>query len=133
MALLQRTIVAVAMLAALLAGCSAGSIGDTMPESMGGLPAGAPARPDVTNRHYPAVYDTPTPRSTEPMTEEEQVKLEKDLQAVRDRQSAAAKDDQPPASVAKPPAKPAAKKKAGPQKPDDKASDAKTSGAKPNP
>lgn len=134
MALLQRTIVATAMLAVLLAGCTAGSIGDTMPESMGGLPAGAPARPNVTNRQYPGVHDMPAPRSTQPLTEEDQVKLEKDLQAARDRQAAAAKDDQPPV----PAAKPAAKKKAGAKTPDakaadDKASDAKTSGAKPNP
>lgn len=122
-ALLQRTIVAIVMLAALLAGCSAGSIGDTMPESMGGLPAGAPARPNVTNRQFPAVHDMPAPRSTQPMSEEEQVKLEKDLQGLRDRQNAAAKDDAPPASAAKPAAKPAVKKQ----------SDAKTSGAKPNP
>jgi uncharacterized protein involved in high-affinity Fe2+ transport len=145
MALLQRTIVATAMLAALLAGCAAGSIGgsvgDTMPEAMGGLPAGAPSRPNVTNRQYPAVYDRPAPRSTDPMSEEDQVKLEKDLQALRDRQNAAAKDDGT-APVPTPAAKPAAKKQAGAKTADPKAdtktsdgktSGAKTSGAKPNP
>jgi hypothetical protein len=129
MALLQRTIVAVTMLAALLAGCSAGSIGDTMPESMGGLPAGAPARPNVTNHQYPAVHDMPAPRSTQPMSEDDQVKLEKELQDIRDRQAAAAKEDAPPAPPPPPAPTPAAKKKqAGP-----KTSDVKTSGAKTNP
>jgi hypothetical protein len=131
MALLQRMIVATGMLAALLAGCSAGPIGDTLPQSMGGLPEGAPARPNVTNRQFPAIHDMPAPRSTQPMSEEEQVKMEKDLQAIRDRQNAAAKDEAtPPApapaaktAAAKTAAKPAVKKQ----------SDAKTSGAKPNP
>lgn len=131
MALLQRTMAAVAMLAAVLSGCSAGSIGDTLPQSMGGLPAGAPGRPDVANRQYPGVHDMPPPRATQPMSEEDQVKLEKDLQGIRDRQNAAAKEDTAapaatPASAApgvKPQAKPAVKKQ----------SDAKTSGAKANP
>jgi hypothetical protein len=130
MALLQRTMVAVAMLAALLAGCSAGSIGDTMPESMGGLPAGAPARPTVTSRQFPAIHDMPPPRSTQPMSEEDQVRMEKDLQALRDRQNAAAKDEAtPPASA--PAAKTAAKTAAKPAV--KKQNDAKTTGAKPNP
>lgn len=128
MALLQRTMAAVAMLAAVLSGCSAGSIGDTVPESMGGLPAGAPARPNVANRQYPGVHDMPPPRATRPMSEEDQVKLEKDLQGIRDRQNAEAKEDTAtpaasPAPGTKPPAKPAVKKQ----------SDAKTSGAKANP
>jgi hypothetical protein len=129
MALLQRTIVSTVMLAALLAGCSAGQLGDTLPNSMGGLPDGAPARPNVTNRQFPAVYDRPAPRSTDPMSEEEQVKMEKDLQALRDRQNAAAKTD---GTTPAPAAKPGAKKQSGAKTADPKA-DAKTSGAKPNP
>lgn len=135
MALVQRTIVATAILAALLAGCSAGSlggsVGDAMPEAMGGLPAAAPARPNVTNRQYPAVYDTPAPRSTSPMSEEEQVATEKELQALRDRQNAAAKEEEGTAAPPVPEAKPA--KKADTKRADTKASGAKTSGAKPNP
>jgi hypothetical protein len=124
MALLQRTMAAVAILAAVLSGCSAGSIGDTLPESMGGLPGGAPARPNVTNRQYPGVHDIPPPRASQPMSEDDQVKLEKDLQGLRDRQNAVAKEETaPPTAAPKPPAKPAVKKQ----------SDAKTSGAKVNP
>lgn len=126
MALLQRTIVATVVMAALLAGCSAGPIGDTLPNSLGGLPQGAPARPNVLNRQYPAVHDMPAARATDPLSETDQVKLEKELQAVRDRQAAeAAKDAAPPAPPAPPPAaKPAVKKQSDA---------AKTSGAKTNP
>ena len=138
MILLQRTIVTVALMAALLGGCGSvgGSIGDTMPQSMGGLPADAPARPTDTNQRYLGVHDMPAPRSTTPMSEEGQVKLEKDLQVTRDRQAAATKDDAAAAAPATPAAAPAAKKtdkKADKKQADTKASDAKTSGAKPNP
>src|SRR4051812_45013125 len=130
MALVQRTIVAAAMLAALLAGCSAAQLGDTLPNSMGGLPENAPARPNVNNRQSPAVYNMPAPRSPQPLNEEDQVKLEKDLQGLRDRQNAAAKDA-PPAPAAAPP--PPAKKQAGAKAAGTKAADGKTSGTKPNP
>lgn len=133
MRLLQRTIVATAILTTMLAGCSAGGpIGDTLPNALGGLPQGAPARPNVPNRQYPAVHDMPAARSTEPLSEVDQVKLEKELQAARDRQAAeAAKDTAPPApppAAAKPAAKPAVKKQG-----DASASGAKTSGVKTNP
>jgi hypothetical protein len=52
-----------------------------------GVPAGAPARP-ATPYQYPAVHDMPPPRATAPMNDEEQFRLEKELQAVRDRQEA---------------------------------------------
>ena len=122
MRLLQRTIAATVVMAALLAGCSAGPVGDTLPNALGGLPQGAPARPNVVNRQYPAVHDMPAARPTEPLSETDQVKLEKDLQAARDRQEAEAAKDAAPAP---PPAaaKPAVKKP----------TDAKTSGAKTNP
>jgi hypothetical protein len=111
-----------------LGGCSAAPLSDQMPESFGGLPAGAPARP-VTPYQYPAVHDIPPPRSTSPMTEDEQMRLEKDLQAARDRQEGR----QGPVKKAAPPVKkqPAAANNghaAGA-----KNSDAKTSGAKTNP
>ena len=61
-----------------LGGCSAGPMIDRLPGEMGGLPAGAPARP-ATPYQYPAVHDMPPPRSTTPMSEEEQFKLEKEL------------------------------------------------------
>ena len=60
---------------------------DRLPEELGGLPAGTPARP-ATPYQYPAVHDMPPPARPTPMSEEEQVKLEKDLATIRDRQEA---------------------------------------------
>ena len=128
---LQRSIVAAAVMAAALAGCSAGQLGDTLPNSMGGLPEGAPARPNTT-RQFPAVHDMPAQRPTTPLTAEDQLKLEKDLQAARTKQEAIA--GQPgPGTPAPPPVaanKPPAVKK---QTPATASGDAKTSGAKTNP
>ncbi len=95
---------------------------------MGGLPEGAPARPNVS-RQYPAVHDMPAPRSAQPLNEEDAFKLEKELQAARDRQNKETAD--PPAPPPPPPAKKAAsaaKKQAG-----DASNAPKTSGAKTNP
>jgi hypothetical protein len=69
-----------------LAACTAGPMIDSLPAGVG-LPAGAPERP-ATPYQYPAVHDTPPPRATPVMSEEEQVKVEKDLTVVRDRQEA---------------------------------------------
>jgi hypothetical protein len=66
--------------------CSPGAAIDRLPDSVG-VPAGAPARP-VTPYPYPAVHDMPPPRANAPMNDEEQFRLEKELQAVRDRQEA---------------------------------------------
>jgi hypothetical protein len=74
------------LLAAALAGCAAGQIGDQLPGAIG-LPKDAPARP-VAPYQYPAVHDMPPPRATAPMNDEEQFKLEKELRTVRDRQEA---------------------------------------------
>lgn len=71
--------------ALILAGCAPGQAIDRVPEAMGGLPAGTPARPTATYQ-YPAVHDMPPPRDTKPLSEEDQVKLEKDLQSIRDGQ-----------------------------------------------
>jgi hypothetical protein len=70
-----------------LAGCSGASMVDQIPTNMGGEPAGTPERP-TTVYAYPAVHDIPPPRATTPMTEEEQVKTEKELAAVREKQEA---------------------------------------------
>jgi hypothetical protein len=83
-----------------------------------GVPAGAPARPE-TPYQYPAVHDMPPDRSSVPMSEEEQVKLEKELSSVRDRQEGRAGSDKK--------AVPAAKK------PANNAQNGQTAGAKPNP
>jgi len=89
-------------LAAVLAGCAPGSVIDRLPGEVGGLPADAPARP-ATSYQYPAVHDMPPARSATPMSEEEQVKLEKDLAAIRDRQAREATED--PDKIAAPPPK----------------------------
>jgi hypothetical protein len=70
-----------------LAGCSGASMIDQVPASVGGEPAGTPERP-TTVYAYPAVHDLPPPRATTPLTEEEQVKAEKELAAVREKQEA---------------------------------------------
>jgi hypothetical protein len=126
---LQRSIVVAAALAAALAGCSAGQLGDTLPNSMGGLPEGAPARP-ATNGKFPLVHDMPAPRSTTPMSDEDQLKLEKDLEAARARQEAIVAQPDPGT-----PAPPATKKAATAKKQPaaNATGDAKTSGAKINP
>ena len=100
-----------------LAGCSAGPMIDKLPGDMG-LPAGAPARP-ATPLEYPAVHDMPPARGTVPMTEDEQVKLEKELANVRDRQEGRTQS----------PKKPAPKTK----KPPNDTESGQTAGAKPNP
>ena len=62
----------------LMAGCVASNLGDHMPTAAGGLPEGAPARPQ-TPQAYPAVHDLPPPRSETVLTAEEQKKVEEDL------------------------------------------------------
>ena len=66
-----------------IAGCSPSAVVDQLPGGMG-LPADAPARPRTPYK-YPAVHDMPPPRSSTPLSEGEQVRLEKELQAARDR------------------------------------------------
>ncbi|HET7912196.1 MAG TPA: hypothetical protein VFL49_09195 [Pseudolabrys sp.] len=77
--------------ATVLTGCAPGPVIDRLPGDLG-LPAAAPARPE-TPYEYPAVHDMPPDRASSPMTEEEQVRLEKELIKVRDRQ-----EGQPPAT-----------------------------------
>ena len=61
-----------AVLALALAGCSGAILGDRLPNAMGGLPEGAPARAG-SEYAYPAVHDMPPPRATEPMSETDPV------------------------------------------------------------
>lgn len=92
-------------LAGILAGCAPGPIIDRLPGELG-LPAGAPARPE-TPYEYPAVHEMPPNRASSPLSEEEQVRLEKELINVRDRQegrpqatkNAAPKAKNPPKGV----------------------------------
>jgi hypothetical protein len=113
----QLFIWAALSLAAVLAGCAPGPIIDRLPGELG-LPAGAPARPE-TPYEYPAVHDMPPNRASSPMTEEEQVRLEKELINVRDRQEG----------------RPAATKNAVPKakKPQKDTQNGQTDGAKANP
>jgi len=83
-------ILAAAALAAALAGCSASSVVDRLPTDLG-LPEGTPARPAEAYQ-YPAVHDMPPPRPDQPLSDEQQVKMEKDLEKVRDRQVGRTKD-----------------------------------------
>ena len=80
----DRSLWAALGLAALLSACAPGSVIDKLPGDMG-LPAGTPQRP-ATAYEYPAVHDMPPARVAPPLTEEQQVKLEKELDAARDRQ-----------------------------------------------
>lgn len=104
-----------------LGGCASGGMLEQLPPALGGEPAGLPAKPK-TDYQYPAVHDMPPDRASTPMSDTEQVRLEKELQAARDKQEAeygAAPDAAPPAPTSK--KKPAAAKTG------------QTSGAKTNP
>lgn len=52
--------------------------------SMVGLPASAPARPE-TPPAFPAVHDMPAPRANTVLTSSEQIKMEQDMVAARDQ------------------------------------------------
>ena len=104
-----RPVLAACGLAVLLCSCAPGVVIDKLPDDVG-LPAGTPARP-ATPYVYPAVHDMPPPRETPAMTEEQQVKLEKDLEAARDRQETREK-------AAEAPEKPRKKKKSAAAKKD---------------
>lgn len=111
-----RSLLAVCAVAASLTGCSAGPLADKleqMPQSLGGLPPDTPKAPAMPYQ-YPAVHDMPPPRASEPLSEEQQDRLEKDLNAARDRQEAANPDAQKAAEAAKKTAKKTAKKKPAP-------------------
>jgi hypothetical protein len=101
-----------------LSGCSPGPIIDKIPADIMGLPAGAPARPQAPY-NYPAVHDMPPDRASVPMSDEEQVRLERDLANQRDRQ-----EGRPP---------PAKKPSLTTKKPPKDADDGQNTGAKPNP
>jgi hypothetical protein len=96
----RHTILAALLLAGLplMAGCVASNLGDHMPTVAGGLPEGAPARPQ-TPQAYPAVHDLPPPRSETVLTAEEQKKVEEDLVAARNRAAAASSSPSKPAGA----------------------------------
>jgi type IV secretory pathway VirB10-like protein len=80
---LGRAVLSLVALAMLVSGCSTAQI-DSIPQEIGGLPAGAPARP-AQAPDFPAVHDMPPPRPAV-LDAEQQKKLEADLIAVRNRQ-----------------------------------------------
>ena len=89
----RRSVLVAALMAGAdgLAGSSDGStIGDHMPNALGGLPEGAPQRVTKPSA-YPAVHDMPPPRGSTVLTDAEQKKLEDDLIAARTRTGEAAK------------------------------------------
>lgn len=104
---LTGLIAAISLIGLTVSACSqASSVFDHLPEAAGGMPSGAPARPAQPYR-YPAVHDMPPPRGDKTLSEEDQLKLEKDLAATRDRQAAdALKEDEPPPAPPPPKAKP---------------------------
>lgn len=71
--------------AAGLGGCATGTMLEQIPASFGGEPTDLPAKPAVAYQ-YPAVHDMPPARSDAPMSDSEQVRMEKELQSARDRQ-----------------------------------------------
>ena len=78
-------VAAACLLTATLAGCS--SVVDNVPQSMGGLPEGAPARP-AAQAAYPAVHDMPPPRQEGALNEAQSKRLREDLKNTRNRVSA---------------------------------------------
>jgi len=107
-----------------LGGCASGGMLEQLPPALGGEPASLPAKPK-TDYQYPAVHDMPPDRAAAPLSDSEQIRLEKELQTARDKQEAqygsAAETAASPA-----PAAPAKKKPAT-------AKNGQTSGAKTNP
>jgi hypothetical protein len=129
-ATLWRSILAACSLAAGLSGCAAGQVGEAIPHNLGGMPADVPAAPRVPYQ-YPAVHDMPPPRATEPLTDEQQFRLEQDLTTLRNRQEKRLMGDK----TTPQPAKSKTGKKAGKKKSKGKAGggDGKTTGAKTSP
>jgi hypothetical protein len=62
------------------------NLGNEMPTAIGGLPQGAPERPQ-TQPEFPAVHDMPPARNTKVMTEEEKKRAEAELAAMREQQA----------------------------------------------
>jgi len=83
-----------------LSACS--TVGDVMPEAVGGLPANAPARP-ADALPTPNVYEIRPTREAPPLDTAGQKKLESDLTSLRESQKARANPPPPPPPAAKKP------------------------------
>jgi hypothetical protein len=116
--------VAAAIIAALmLAGCA--TTFDALPEKLGGLPEGVPARPAEVGP-YPNVYEPMVPREVKKLTEGEQKSAEQELLALRQGQTLRANPPPPPPPAKKSPAAaPQPKKQAAKKAPDVKAAEKK--------
>ena len=82
-------------LALALGACSASETFDKLPEPLGGLPADAPQRP-IAPYEYPAVHDMPQARPVKPLSDADLLKLQKELNAAREKQGKAAAAAQEP-------------------------------------
>jgi hypothetical protein len=76
-----------------LSACS--TVGDTLPEKAGGLPANAPSRP-ADPLPVPNVYEVRPTREAAPLDTAGQKKLESDLTSLRESQRARANPPPPP-------------------------------------
>jgi len=126
---LKRSLSLAAVLALTASPVWAQSVFGRMPESMGGLPADAPAAPK-TPYAYPAVHDMPPDRKDKTLSDDQQSDLLNQLENARDRQIRRAGED--PDAMDEPAKKPAVtKKKASEAKKQPRA--AAQAGVKPNP
>ena len=78
---------------AMLSAC--GTAFSSLPEKVGGLPAGAPERPAET-MPYQNVYEPRPVREAKPLTDSEQQKLGSELATLRDQQNMRANPPPPP-------------------------------------
>jgi hypothetical protein len=97
---------------------------DLLPEKMGGLPEGAPARPAEVGP-YPNVYEPMVPREVKKLNEGEQKSAEQELLTLRQSQNLRANPPPPPAPAKKAAAAPQPKKQAAKKAPDVKAAQKK--------
>jgi hypothetical protein len=110
-----QTAALLVLAAIVVSACS--TMGDTLPEKAGGLPASAPGRP-AEALPTPNVYEIRPTREAPPLDTAGQKRLESDLTSLRESQKARANPPPPPpppaakkAAANKPvPDKPAAKK-----------------------
>jgi hypothetical protein len=95
--------------AGFLSACSSSNrIGESLPPTLGGLPAGMPERPAV-QPDYPAVHDLPPPRADTTLSDAEKKSLKDDLIASRERAALRAgvkKPERPNPAAAKKPDSP---------------------------
>jgi hypothetical protein len=87
---LTRALLALALVSGcggVMTGC-ASSVADRVPTAVGGLPEGAPARPEAPYA-YPAVHDMPPPRSETVLSSEQQKQVEDELVAARNKATSA--------------------------------------------